>query len=324
MMDNLKQPVLWAQKLHKAFGDQTAVEEISFHLDPGEILGVVGPNGAGKTTTIRMLMNIIAPDRGQISFRGKPFEESLKDQIGYLPEERGLYRKLSIQETLLLFGRLKSIKRADILPLAEPWLRRLDLWDHRHKKVEALSKGMAQKLQILTTLLHRPHLLVLDEPFSGLDPVNVELIKNLILEEKKRGAAIIFSTHLMDWAEKMVDRVIMIHRGTVVLEGSLEEIQGRFGDRFVHIRYRGDGHQIARLPMVQSVTDFGRSMEIELKTSEDRRALMQALFPLVDLESFTTTRPSLHNIFVRLSGQDTLSPGSASDGAEQENEHGPL
>ena len=323
-MEHKQEPVLWAQKLHKTFGDQTAVKEISFHLDPGEILGVVGPNGAGKTTTIRMLMNIIAPDSGEIRFRGKPFEEVLKDQIGYLPEERGLYRKLSIQETLLLFGRLKSIPRADILPRAESWLKRLDLWDHRHKKVEALSKGMAQKLQILTTLLHQPHLLVLDEPFSGLDPVNIELIKNLILEEKKRGAAIIFSTHLMDWAEKMVDRVIMIHRGSVVLEGSLDEIQNRFGDRFVHIRYQGDGNRIGELPMVQSITDFGRSMEIELHAPGDRKALLQALFPLVDLESFTTSRPSLHNIFVRLSGQESLPDTPPVPVAEQEQEHGSL
>jgi len=315
---------LCARNLIKSYGQKTVLRVAELSLGSGAALCLFGPNGSGKSTLLDILALAAKPDGGTLVINGADAlsdPRAVRGTIGYAPQDIALFDELTVFENLLCWSRDSgAAAKAD----AERVLDEMKLADVRKKRVRDLSGGMKRRLNLAVALLGAPALLVLDEPFSGLDPVNVELIKNLILEEKKRGAAIIFSTHLMDWAEKMVDRVIMIHRGTVVLEGSLEEIQGRFGDRFVHIRYRGDGHQIARLPMVQSVTDFGRSMEIELKTSEDRRALMQALFPLVDLESFTTTRPSLHNIFVRLSGQDTLSPGSASDGAEQENEHGPL
>jgi ABC-2 type transport system ATP-binding protein len=291
--------VLELDSLVKDFNGKRAVDNISLTLARGEILGLLGPNGAGKTTTIRMIMNIIAPDSGRINILGHSFSESVKNKIGYLPEERGLYRKMKLSEALTFFGELKGMKRADIKHKGTRLLEKFDLQDYQNKKVEELSKGMAQKLQFITTIIHSPELLILDEPFSGLDPINIELVKDIILEMKREGITIIFSTHLMDYAEKIVDSVVMINLGKKVLDGSLADIKATHGTKTVKIRYDGDGAFVSTIPYVQSVKDYGKEMEIQLKQMADKDRLLKQILPKLSLYGFEVTEPSLNNIFIR-------------------------
>jgi ABC-2 type transport system ATP-binding protein len=246
-----------------------------------------------------MIMNIFIPDSGDIRILGKPFSENLKNRIGYLPEERGLYRKLKVSETLMLFGKLKGMSTGDVRTRGKRMLEEFDLDGYMDKKVEELSKGMSQKLQFIITILHQPEILILDEPFSGLDPVNIELVKNIILDKKKEGVSIIFSTHLMEYAEKIVDSVAMIHSGQKVLDGSLKEIKGKFGNRYVHVQYRGDSGFVGKLPYVTQVKDFGNEMEIELKDLSYKDKLLARMVDKLSISAFQITEPSLNNIFIR-------------------------
>lgn len=291
--------VLELDALVKDFNGKRAVDNVSLTLPRGEILGLLGPNGAGKTTTIRMIMNIIAPDSGRIHILGETFSERMKNKIGYLPEERGLYRKMKLSETLTFFGELKGMKGADIKQEGARLLEKFDLQDYQNKKVEELSKGMAQKLQFITTIIHSPELLILDEPFSGLDPINIELVKDIILEMKREGITIIFSTHLMDYAEKIVDSVVMIHRGRKVLDGRLTDIKATHGAKTVKVRYEGDAAFVSSIPYIRSVKDYGREMEIELKQMDDKDRLLKDLLAKLSLDGFEITEPSLNNIFIR-------------------------
>lgn len=289
--------MLVLQDLVKDYGEKRVVNGISFSLGKGEIVGLLGPNGAGKSTTIRMIMNIIAPDSGSVTILGRPFCEDLKNRLGYLPEERGLYRKLTVMETIRFFGRLKGLSLAAIAQRAESWLERFALLDHRHKRIDELSKGMAQKVQMIVTMLHEPDLLILDEPFSGLDPVNIELVRDIVLEEKKKGRSILFSTHMMDFAEKLVDRVIMIDQGHKVLDETLKRIREDYGGSLVTIAYTGDVSFVSRLSCVRSCRDYGNTMEIELKDMKDKSLLLGLLNERLDLLRFAFSEPSLNHIF---------------------------
>jgi len=295
----MNEQALSLKDLVKDFDGKRAVDNISFTVRKGEILGLLGPNGAGKTTTIRMVMNIIAPDAGHIEILGQPFTEKMKDMIGYLPEERGLYRKMKVMDVLVFLGELKGMKAGAIREAGRKLLKRFDLENYELKKVEELSKGMAQKLQLISTILHEPELLILDEPFSGLDPLNIELVTRILLEKKKEGVSIIFSTHLMEYAEKIVDSVVMINQGRKVLDGKLSEIKAQYGKKFIHIEYEGDGNFIAGLDFVKGYKDYGREMEIELTDLTDKNRLLKELSARVSLNSFQLTEPSLHNIFIR-------------------------
>ena len=292
-------PILHLRDLVKDFSGKRAVDHVSLTLSRGQILGLLGPNGAGKTTIIRMIMNIIAPDDGSILIMGQHFSEPLKDRIGYLPEERGLYRKMKVIEILDFFGRLKSMSRKAIRHQGGILLKRFDLYDHRFQRVEELSKGMSQKLQFIISILHNPDILILDEPFSGLDPVNIETVKDIIFELKHRGISIIFSTHLMAYAEKIVDTVVMIHKGKKVLDGTLSQIRARHGQRIVRVNYEGDAEFVSQLDYVRSVSYFGREMEITLDGDESRRFLLRDLVPRIDIHGFELSDPSLNNIFIR-------------------------
>jgi len=292
-------PILNLQNLVKDFSGKRAVDHVSLTLNRGQILGLLGPNGAGKTTIIRMIMNIIAPDNGSILVMGQHFSEHLKDRIGYLPEERGLYRKMRVIEILDFFGRLKSMNRKAILRQGEILLKRFDLFDHRSQRVEELSKGMSQKLQFIISILHNPDILILDEPFSGLDPVNIETVKDIIFELKNRGISIIFSTHLMAYAEKIVDSVVMIHKGKKVLDGTLSQIRACHGKQVVRVNYEGDAGFVSQLDYVHAVSYFGREMEITLDGKESRQLLLQDLVPRLDIQGFELSDPSLNNIFIR-------------------------
>ncbi len=290
---------LQLDELVKEFVGKRAVDNISLAVRRGEILGLLGPNGAGKTTTIRMVMDVIAPDSGTIRILGEQFSERMKDRIGYLPEERGLYRKMTVIDILVYLGELKGMKATDAKARGRELLTRFELGNCEEKKIEELSKGMAQKVQFIATILHSPELLILDEPFSGLDPVNIELVKDIILEKKREGVTIILSTHLMEYAEMLVDSVVMINQGRKVLDGTLSDIKGQFGRKFLRIEYEGDGSFVATLPCVRSVRDFGRQMEIELDDLGSKDLLLRELLERVTLHGFQVTEPSLQHIFIQ-------------------------
>jgi ABC-2 type transport system ATP-binding protein len=287
------------EELVKDFGSKRAVDHISFKLKTGEILGLLGPNGAGKTTTLRMILNIIVPDSGTIKILGEHFSEKTKDRIGFLPEERGLYRKLKVSETLAFFGELKGMKAAAIKSKGTELLKKFDLHGYMDKKVEELSKGMAQKLQFITTIIHSPELLILDEPFAGLDPVNIELVKDIILEMKRQGITIIFSTHLMEYAEKIVDSVVMINNGKKVIDGSLASVKREYGTKFIKVKYEGDARFVSSLEYVKGVRDYGNEMEIEPTDIKHKDTLLRNLADKISINSFQVTEPSLNHIFIR-------------------------
>ncbi len=287
------------KELVKDFDGKRAVDNISFSVRKGEILGLLGPNGAGKTTTMRMVMDIIAPDSGSVEILGRPFSEAVKDRIGYLPEERGLYRKLKVMDTLLFFGELKGMKAAVVRERGHKLLQQFQLAGYEEKKVEELSKGMAQKLQFIVTILHDPELLILDEPFSGLDPLNIELVKDIILERKRLGTTIIYSTHLMEYAEKTVDSLVMIENGRKVLDGTLAAVKAEYGHKSIRVQYEGDARFVKDLPYVTSWRDSGREMEVELDDLAKREQLLRDLIGRVTVNGFILSEPSLQNIFIR-------------------------
>ena len=231
--------LLQLENVHKKFGDFTAVSDISFAIEKGSIYGLLGPNGAGKTTTLRMIMDIIAPDAGSITFSGNRHVRDFLDQIGYLPEERGLYRKMKVRDVILFIAELKGLYKQQALGEIEQWLEKMQLSEWGNKRVDELSKGMAQKIQFITTVIHKPELIILDEPFSGLDPINMTLLKDLMLELRDNGSTIIFSTHVMEQVEKLCDRICLIHQGKVLLEGELRAVKRAFGKNSVEIEYVG-------------------------------------------------------------------------------------
>lgn len=282
----------------KRFGPLVAVNGISLAIPHGHIYGFLGPNGAGKTTTLRMIMSILYPDAGSISILGQPNSEAIKDRLGYLPEEKGLYKKMKAGELLAYFGRLKGLSAATARSRATDLLRRFGLGDWIDKNCETLSKGMGQKVQILATLIHDPELVILDEPFSGLDPVNVEMVREVILDIKRQGRTVIFSTHVMEQAEQICDAILLINRGVKVLDGSLAEVK-RSGEHGVLIDYEGDGSVLRSLPGVRRINDAGKRAEIFLEDGIDPQVVLERLVGRVRIRRFDIREPSLHEIFIR-------------------------
>jgi ABC-2 type transport system ATP-binding protein len=282
----------------KRFGDFVAVSNLSFRIPRGTIYGLLGPNGAGKTTTIRMVMNILIPDEGEIKVLDRRMDEALKARIGYLPEDRGLYPKMKVGELMLFLAEIKGMSAARARPAIDRWLERFELGAWRDKKVEALSKGMQQKIQFIVTLLHEPDIVILDEPFSGLDPVNVKLIKDIMLEFKARGTTIIFSTHRMEQVEMICDNICLINKARMVLEGGLAEIKRRYGKNTVVLDYDGEAGFVRGLPEVAQVDDYGRSMEVRLREQADPQSLLRSLVGRVRVRRFEIQEPSLNAIFI--------------------------
>ncbi len=284
----------------KTFGQTVAVDDLSLAVPAGSVYGFIGPNGSGKTTTLRMIMRILHPDRGAIQLFGEDVTTSgaASDRVGYLPEERGLYRKMVVHELLRFYAELKGQRIS--LGEIETWLKKFDLGDYAKKKVESLSKGMSQKLQFIATVLHKPELVILDEPFSGLDPVNQDVLKDAVLEMRKTGATVIFSTHDMDVAEKMCDFVFMIFKGRKVLDGTLESIKEQYGEDTIRVRTGGNGIAFDQLPGIVGVNDFGQFQELRLTDNADPQAVLKALTEQTRVEHFEVTRPTLHDIFVRI------------------------
>ncbi len=290
--------------LSKSFDTLKAVDDVSFSVPEGSVFGLIGRNGAGKTTTIRMMMSIYLPDSGEVILRGSKIGQEFKDKVGYLPEERGLYKKMKVMETLLFFAELKGKTGRDVQAKAEEYLERFDLTERKNSKLEDLSKGNQQKVQFITTILHDPEFIILDEPFSGLDPINTNLLKEIILELKGRGKVIIFSTHLMDFAERMCDHIAMIDEGKIILHGNLEEIKKSFGQRNVTISHSGDITFLKSYPFIEKFESFGSVSSIRVKEPSQIQEILKLLVQKnVVVKKFDAEDISLHQIFVETAGR---------------------
>lgn len=301
--------ILAVRDIVKTFAHVRAVDGISFTVRRGTITGLLGRNGAGKTTTIRMITGIFMPDAGTIEWSGG--SGSFHDQIGYLPEERGLYKQMKVVDLLVFLAEIKGRRAADVRPIIDRWLERFELVEKREAKVEELSKGNQQKVQLIATLLHDPELIILDEPQSGLDPVNMVLVRNLLRELKDEGRTILLSTHMMGEAEKMADEIILIHRGKVVLDGSLDEVRGSFGRNTLHIEFEGDGAFLETLHDVKRATISNNAAEIALTDGSDPQKILEAAMGRLQIRKFEVAAPSLEEIFIERVGADTLAAEEA-------------
>ncbi|MEA3287185.1 MAG: ATP-binding cassette domain-containing protein [Candidatus Marinimicrobia bacterium] len=288
------------QNITKSFNGFIAVDDLSLEVPAGSIYGFIGPNGSGKTTTIRMMMNIFYPDSGSIKVFGEPRTDTHTDRIGYLPEERGLYKKMKIRDLLKFYCELK-VGRAETGEI-DQWLEKMDLSDWANKKVDTLSKGMSQKVQFIATVISKPDLIILDEPFSGLDPVNTNNLLSAMLDLQKQGATIIFSTHDMGTAEKVCDYIFMIHKGKKVLDGTLEEIQNTYGSDTLKIRCEDKTRGLDTITGVEKVHDFGQIQELRLAPDFDHQVILKEIMKSNTLLSFEIMKPSLHDIFIRIAG----------------------
>jgi ABC-2 type transport system ATP-binding protein len=294
--------MLKAEHLLKQFSTVLAVDDVSLEVKRGSIFGLIGPNGAGKSTTIRMLLNIIKPDSGTITYNGKPFNDSVRNQIGYLPEERGLYKRNGLLDTIIYFSTLRGISPSEAKKKGVEWLERFNLQLYAKRKVEELSKGNQQKAQFITTIIHNPDLVILDEPFAGLDPVNQIMMKDIFTEMKQQGKAIIFSTHQMESAEKLCDELCLINRGKIVLEGTIKQAKQRFGTNSLHLEFDGDGKFFSSLPFVKKATVYENYAELSLNGDVSAKEILTAVLPKIELRKFEFVEPSLNSIFLEVVG----------------------
>lgn len=298
--------ILAVRDVRKTFGEVRAVDGVSFTVRQGTITGLLGRNGAGKTTTIRMITGIFMPDSGEIRWLGAEDGIPFRDRIGYLPEERGLYRQMKLIELLLFLAEIKGKRPADVRKKIDGWLERFELTDKRDAKVEELSKGNQQKVQLIGTLLHDPDLIILDEPQSGLDPVNMVLVRNLLRDLREEGKTILLSTHMMAEAEKMADEIILIHRGQVVLEGTIDEVRASFGKNTLHVDFDGNGAFLSDLPEVRKASIVNNAAELSLADGADPQKILEACVPRLRVRRFEIAAPSLEEIFIEKVGEDTL------------------
>ena len=321
----MSETALEIQGVAKRYAAHVAVRDLSLSVPRGAVYGLLGPNGAGKTTTIRMILNIIAPDDGTIRVLGRPNTDTgVLDRLGYLPEERGLYKKMAVRDVLRFLAALKGVARHDADRRIDEWLERLALrtadQDWSRAKVDELSRGMQQKVQFIGTLLHDPDLVILDEPFSGLDPINAQALKDTVVDLKRRGRTVIFSTHLMDNAERLCDAVCIIARGEKVLDGSVTDVRAAHGGRTVALALEGsaDDAVLAVLrdrALVARVDDRSRSFEIELAAGADAQALLRRLVAAgAAIQRFERVQPSLHQIFLERVGATGVEPGMSGHG----------
>jgi ABC-2 type transport system ATP-binding protein len=290
--------VIELDNITKSYGNHVAVDDLSLQVPKGSIYGFIGPNGSGKTTTIRMIMNILYPDNGVIRIFGKEHIGSHLDEIGYLPEERGLYRKMKTKELVCFYGELKHVLKP--AREADYWLDKFDLTKWAGKKIETLSKGMTQKVQFIITIINRPGIIILDEPFSGLDPVNAEIIKDVILDLRRDGATVLFSTHDMAVAEKMCDFIFMIYNGRKVLDGTLEAIQKNYGQDTIRLQTDGGARVLEGIPGIDKINDFGKIQEIKVSNGADNQIILATLMTRTRVSRFEITSPSLNDIFIRI------------------------
>lgn len=283
----------------KRFGDFTAVDDLNFDVRAGRVFGFLGPNGAGKTTTIRMIVGITAPDEGEIQLFGERMSPKLQDRIGYLPEERGLYKKMKILDQLRYFAALKNVHAADADKRIDRWLERMNLGEWKNKKTTDLSKGMQQKIQFISTVLHDPDLLILDEPFSGLDPINVEFMIDVLAEFKQQHKTVIFSTHLMETAERLCNDILLINKARKVVSGSLREVKESYGRNLIALRATGSDGVLADKSLVTKVVEHSDEKEIHLADGADAQMLLRKLIDAgATVTKFEKVEPSLNDIFI--------------------------
>lgn len=296
---------LEVRKLNKTFGQLHAVKDVSFKIPEGAIFGLIGRNGAGKTTTIRMMMDIIGPDSGEILVDGKAVGNDFRRRISYLPEERGLYKKMKVMEVLNFFMEIKGIKPSAVKNKALDYLDKFQLLDRQDAKIEDLSKGNQQKVQFISAILSDPEFIILDEPFSGLDPVNTDILKEIIIDLKQQGKMIIFSTHLMDFADRMCDQIALIHKGELILNGPLQDIKKQFSGRNISLVYEGDISFLSSSPMVETVNDYGNATGITLYKAEDIQKVLRLLIERqIVIKKFDANEISLQEIFLKVAGGD--------------------
>ncbi len=290
-------------KIRKSYDDFVAVDDLSLTIRPGEVYGLLGPNGAGKTSTLRMMIGITVPDSGMVTLFGEPLRRAHAQRLGYLPEERGLYKKMKVLDQLVFLGQLKGMSAHDATQRAQQWCERLSLTEWTGKKVEELSKGMQQKVQFIGALVHDPQFVVMDEPFSGLDPSSAVVLKDAFLELKKAGKTLLFSTHRMDTAERLCDSICLINHGRAVLEGDLGKIKAGYGMRNVQIKYEGDAQFLHDAKLVQSFNDYGNYVEVRLAAGADPQELLRAAASGARLTKFELMEPSLEEIFIEAVGK---------------------
>jgi len=282
----------------KSYDKFVAVDNLSLAIEKGSVYGLLGPNGAGKTSSLRMMIGITMPDSGEVVVFGEKFRREHLDRIGYLPEERGLYKKMKLLDQVIFLAQLKGVSEPEARQRAAKWFERLNLTAWMNKKTEELSKGMQQKVQFIAGILHDPEFLILDEPFSGLDPANADELKNILIEQRKAGKTILFSTHRMDQVEKLCDSICLIDHGQAVLQGELRAVKSRFGKNHVQIEYEGDGDFLQTAPMVQSLHNFGNYTEVELKPGSDPQDLLKSMIARARVNRFELAEPSLEKIFI--------------------------
>jgi ABC-2 type transport system ATP-binding protein len=295
----LKMEAIVLERVSKRFDSVVAVDDLSLRVEQGAVFGLLGPNGAGKTTTLRMIMHILGPDEGTIQVLGQPASGRTQDLIGYLPEERGLYARMKVREVLVFLAALKGLSEAEALKRVRQWLERLELAAWAEKKINDLSKGMQQKAQFIAAVIHRPPLLILDEPFTGLDPVNATQIKDIMLELRAQGSTVILSTHRMEQVEMMCDGICLINRGRSVLAGDLRAIKRSYGKNTVRIEYSGDGNFLDLPQVVEKLNHFGAVVEAKLRPGADPQEILKAALARgVRLSRFELVEPPLHDIFI--------------------------
>ena len=290
-------------KVRKCYDQFVAVNDLSFSIEQGGVFGLLGPNGAGKTSTIRMMIGITVPDSGSINLFGKPFERKSLQRVGYLPEERGLYKKMKILDHLVFLGELHGMPAGAARQGAMEWCKRLEIDAWLQKKVEELSKGMQQKIQFIAALLHDPDFIIMDEPFFGLDPVNATLLKDVMLDLKKKGKTILFSTHRMDQVEKLCDSICLINKGTAVLQGDLKTIKAGYGKNNVQIEYEGNGDFLEKNPLVSTYNNYGNYVEVRLAPGADAQQLLRMVADRSRVNKFELMEPSLEEIFINTVGK---------------------
>jgi ABC-2 type transport system ATP-binding protein len=293
----------------KTFGSVIAVRDLCLSVPRGSVYGFIGPNGSGKTTTLRMIMNIFYPDSGSIRVFGRTVDTATAADIGYLPEERGLYRRMKVRDVLRFYGELKSGGNVD--SEVDKWLAQLDLAGWADKKVDALSKGMSQKVQFIAAVVSKPKLLIMDEPFTGLDPVNADVIRNTVLDLRNAGTTVILSTHDMNVAELMCDFIFMIFKGNKVLDGTLASIQDQYGRDTLRLSCEGGAAFLEGLAGVDKVNDFGRMQEVRIGEGRDPHEVLTVIMSKTKVTRFEITKPSLHEIFVRIAGPEAEEAASA-------------
>ncbi len=294
-------PVVELTGVTKAYQSKVAVDHLSLSIEAGQMFGLLGPNGAGKTSSIRMMMGITMPDSGRVDLFGKPFDRASLDRVGYLPEERGLYKKMKVLDQLVFFGQLHGLSAEEAIKRALDWTKRLEIADSLEKKTQELSKGMQQKIQFIATLLHDPGLVVMDEPFSGLDPVNATLLEDALLEMKSRGKAILFSTHRMDQVEKLCDAICLIDNGVAVLSGKMREIKGRYERDRVVVEFEGSD-AFLKSEEIAEATNYSGHAEIKLKPHGDSQKLLHQAASMATIYRFELVEPSLEEIFIQTVG----------------------